>query len=381
MTGDRFRLAARILAVLLCAAMVGVIVTTDSPEVLPRPSEPPAGLLPVSHWQDLFDDALPGQDAEATRLSLSSDSWDFYTLAYSIDELTNMYEATGERRYADRAVRYVENVIASARLSRTLPTSDFQDDHLGWVSFRNGQSGQEVALFESYLWRYVARLLRVLHGTGLDASPDLRDRYQRILDFTERDIVDKWVGRGADDYVYRSRTHMAAHWAMIGLDLAAVVDDPARRAGYAEIAHAVDRDMPDEPSSLRGQLRLNPDEPAAYWWSDVWGVSGGAAQDVAHGNGVVAYVVEARDLGSTEWTPDDMARFSRALTAFVMRGDGRYPERVDGRGTGNGWIADGFVKLGRYDRTVQAALQDYGVQNTQYWAAMAANAYHLVGRS
>ncbi len=53
--------------------------------------------------------------------------------------------------------------------------------------------------------------------------------------------------------------------------------------------------------------------------------------------------------------------------------EGDYPKYVDGSGLGNGWIADGFVKLGRYAPTVQAVLEDYSVQNSQYSAAMALN--------
>ena len=49
------------------------------------------------------------------------------------------------------------------------------------------------------------------------------------------------------------------------------------------------------------------------------------------------------------WSAAEIASFSRTLTSFVL-GDNRHnPQFVDGSGKGNGWIADGFVKLGRYD--------------------------------
>jgi hypothetical protein len=100
---------------------------------------------------------------------------------------------------------------------------------------------------------------------------------------------------------------------------------------------------------------------------------------VAHGNGVVSYVVEARDLDAG-WSQQDVARLSRTLTAFLLVRDGRFPEYVDGTGRSNGWLADGWVKLGRYDPATQAALETYPVQNNQYFAAMAVNAHILTER-
>jgi hypothetical protein len=352
-------------------------------EPSPSPSPPPAQVQPrhdVEYWRAKFDAAAPGLDREAQRLSTSDDSSDFYTLAYTLDAFAGMFEATGEAAYADRALRYAENMVASARPSTSLTTSEFDDDYLGWTSQDRDVRGEEVALYESYAWRYVTRLLRVLHDSPLYAEPDYRERYDRLLAFTERNIFDKWYSRGPGLYIYRSRTHMAAHWAYIALDLSVLTTDDHRRARYLEVVHDIDDALPGYPSSLRGQLRHNDADPAAYWWSARWGRYDGEAQDVAHGNGVIAYVVEARDLDAG-WSAKELAGFTRTLTSFVLGHGGAYPGDVDGTGEGNGWIADGFVKLGRYDPAVQAVLEDYSVQNEQYYAAMAVNAHILQDRS
>lgn len=364
-------------ALFLCVVVVMCSCTASSPPAQPHPSPSQQALSPVSYWQQKYDADLAAHVDDYDRLSRSPDSWDFYTLAYSFDEMTNMFEATGDRSYVTRALSYVENMIASARVSRTLPTSGFKDGFSGWVSNENGETGDEVALYESYCWRYIARLLRVMHDSGLADAPGYQERYSRILGFAETDIFGKWYSRGADDYIYASRTHTAAHWASIALDLSRLTTDDGARTRYLEVVRAIDGALPNHPSSLHGQLRPSSEVPQAYWWSDVWGRTSGPAQDVSHGNGVIAYVVEAHDVGSAEWTDEDIARFARTLTAFVRGTNGRYPAYVDGSGTGNGWIADGFVKLGRYDRAVQAMLQDHGVQNMQYYAAMALNARRL----
>jgi hypothetical protein len=341
---------------------------------LPPPARPSQPLRPVSYWQERFnDDEASRGDEENLRRSRSSDSWDFYFLSYSIDAFTSMFEATGEARYAAAALDQAESMVASARPSTSFPNGQ-GDQYLGWVSQRPDVRGEEVPLFESYCWRYVTRLLRVLRGSPLYQSPAYRDRYERLLAFAETNIFEKWYTRGADRFIYRSRTHMAAHWAYLALDLSKLTTSDARRARYHEVMRNID-------DRLRAQLRPSRTEPSAYWWSDVWGEActgrnQEVCQDVSHGNGMISYVVEARDLNAT-WSAEDIARFSRTFTAFVLGADGRYPEYVDGNGRGNGWIADGFVKLGRYDPAVQGVLQDYGVQDSQYYAAMAVNAKML----
>ncbi|GAA4545894.1 hypothetical protein [Amycolatopsis samaneae] len=352
----------------LTAAILVLMCVT--PGVARGAADPP--VWPVAHWRELFDADSDHNDIESERLSRSEDSADFYPLAYSIDELGSMYEATGELAYAAKALHFTENMIASARPSSSLGTSTFHDDYLGWVS--PGNDGDETPLYESYAWRYVTRVLRLVRPV-LDSAPaELRDAYARTLEFTENHIVDKWRNRGADSYVYRERTHMAAHWAMIALDVSVLTADQDRAAACAEITRNIDDHLPNYPSSLRAQLGPGHPDPDAYWWSDVWGETTGPGQDIGHGNGVIAYVVEARDMDAG-WSAGELARFARTLTGLL--GGPPYPEYVDGSGTSNGWIADGFVKLGRYDTALQVRLQTYGVQNSQFYASMAANAARL----
>jgi hypothetical protein len=368
----RGHVAARTLVVGLLIVGSACAVLTP-PATLPSPSPPSESLLPVTHWQALFDQDAAALDEGSRRLSLSTDSSDYMALSYDIDAYTSMFEATGEARYADVALEYVDNVVNSARPSRSISTSQFRDSYRGWVSLQPGLRGQEVALYESYIWRYVTRLLRVLRASTLYDNPAYRRRFDAVLTFSELHIFRKWHLRGAEDFIYRSRTHMAAHWAYIALELSVLTTDDARRGRYRDVVDAIDNSLPNYPSSLRGQLRPAAGDPAAFWWSDVWGETTGPGQDIAHGNGVISYVVESHDLDAG-WSEDELARFSRTLTSFVLGSGGVYPEYVDGSGRGNGWIADGFVKLGRLDPALQAVLENYEVQNSQYHAAMALNA-------
>jgi hypothetical protein len=356
-------------------AFVGGLVMTLSADSVPIRllNQRSSALFPVSRWRQLFDRDAAHLDEDSVVRSRSRDSRDFYTLAYSIDAFTAMYEATGRTEYLDRALAYVDGMISSARPSVSLPSSNFHDSYLGWVSQQQSTDYDEVPLYESYVWRYVTRMLRGIREGPLRADPNYRAHYERLLRFSEINIFEKWYSRGANNFIYRSRTHMASHWAYIAHELAILTSDEQRRARYRTVAEDIDHHLPNYGSSLRGQLRAAENNTDAYWWSDVWGETIRPGQDIAHGNGVVSYVVEAHDSGGG-WTDTDMARFCQTLTTSVIGTAGEYPEYVDGSGSGNGWLADGFVKLGRYDERVQLKLQDHGVQNAQFYSAMAVNA-------
>jgi len=328
----------------------------------------------VAHWEQEFADQAPRYFAENVDLSTSSDSWDYYDLAYGIDAFTSMYEATGKRRYAVRALTLVQNMV-----NRSRPVSDlhsqFHDGYRGWVSERSDVHGEEVPLFESYAWRYVTRLLRtVRQSPALFADDALRAQYRRLLSFSETNIFAKWYSRGAAENIYRSRTHMAAHWAYIAVDLAVLTRDKQRRQRYLTVFRNINRNLPNYDSSLRQQMRDSPVTSGAYFWDDSWESHDRPGQDVAHANGVISYLVEAREVGR-EWTADDMTRLVRTLDRVVWPEEGRGHEYVDGSGTGTGWFADGFVKLGRFSPALQQRLEGHrSGRSPQFIASLAANA-------
>jgi len=327
----------------------------------PTSPPPPAKLKSVAEWTSVFEQSWDYLDQNGTPLSRSTDSWDHYNLSYSVDSCVAMFRATDEGRYLDRALQFVENVVASAVPSRSLPHSSFHDRYLGWPSSKEGEGGDEVPLYESYFWRYGTALLVAMHDGRVQS-----DRYRRLLEFAEVQIFEKWYSRDASRAIYRDRTHMASHWALIALNLAQVTTDAARKARYLEVATTIDK-------RLHRQLRRNPVEPTAYFWSDIWGSAKRPGQDVSHGNGVMAYVVEARARGGA-WTDGDMSAFCSLLTRVIWPGGTTYRGYVDGSGTDNGWLADGFVKLGRYDAATQMRLDGYQVVNDQFAANMALNA-------
>lgn len=96
----------------------------------------------------------------------------------------------------------------------------------------------------------------------------------------------------------------------------------------------------------------------------------------AHGNNLIAYLVEAEEVG-IEWTRDDMKKLCRLLDTII--GTNGYAEYVDGSGSGSGWFNDGFCKRGRYDANLQRRLEAHTVgRGTQLYGNGALNAFHLL---
>ncbi|MFI5896638.1 hypothetical protein ACIA5D_41715 [Actinoplanes sp. NPDC051513] len=328
-----------------------------------EPASPPptANLKSVAQWTEVFLQSWDYQYANSTPMSKSPDSWDHYDLSYSVDSCIAMFRATHENRYLDRALQFVENVATAAAPSKSLRHSSFHDGYLGWASSKSGEGGDEVPLYESYFWRYGTALLVAMRDGRVQG-----DRYRRLLDFAEVNVFEKWYARGAGETIYRDRTHLAAHWALIARNLAQVTTDAARKARYQSVAGTIDQ-------RLRGQLRRNPVEPTAYFWSDRWGSAKRPGQDVSHGNGVMAYVAEAG------WARAETAAFASLLTKVIWPGGTTYKGYVDGSGSDNGWFSDGFVKLGRFDAGAQLRLDGHRVVNDQFAANMALNARILKG--
>ena len=317
--------------------------------------------MSVQEWEDLFiSRSVAVYEIHETR-SLSCDSWRQYFLSYGIDALVAMFRATGNHEYLDRALFYINNLIDTAVISSSLSRSQFKDSYLGWANHSHrelGDDGREYPLFESICWRYVAHLLRVMKDTP-DVYNDAgyREQYDRILVFLEKHIYEKWHTRGVAN-LYRCRTHMAAHWAYISLELWYITENPIYKPIYKEIYENINSGgLPNfKGASLRSQLITEKEGSPHYFWSSVWNSTQRPGQDTSHGNHVLAYIVEAHDLG-VEWTDQDIDFFKNTFNDIIWSDSEQSAEYVDGSGDGNNFISDGFFKLGRYDKSLQERLE------------------------
>jgi hypothetical protein len=338
-----------------------------SPPVSPSASvspPPPASIKPVSWWENKYIADEDYFNENYGNDSSQSDSWPYYDLAYGVDDVVAMYLATGKTHYLDQALLWTNNVVARAKPSSTLGGNAFGDSYLGWISNQNGSQNEEVPLYESYLWRYVTRMLLVIKQTpALYNNSTYRTQYDKLLAFTEANIWDKWYTRGVNDYIYRDYTHLASHWAFIAMDLTQMTTNATRLAQEQTVFDNMNYHLPMyNNTSLHGQMITSPVNSGAYFWDWAWGSFARPGSDVSHGNAVLAYIVEAHDLGLGGWTDADIQKFVVTFNKVVWPVDGGpYPAYVDGSGTDNGWFIDGWMKLGRYDAHLQQRLETHDV--------------------
>ena len=356
------------------AAIVGTAAVAGVARV-PRSAAATANLLSVADWERKFLGIWAKDDATYLPMSVSGNSRAYYDLAYSIDGNAAMFQATGKTTYLDRALLYIENTIGSAKLSSTFPRSRFKDGYSGWVSQESGTyNGQEVVLYEIYLWRYVTRVLRLMQAnTTVWADPAYQARFQRILAFTETNIFDKWYARGTTWYVYREVTHITAHFGYIALDLSRLTSDLTRRGRCLAVFDNINRALPNRPGcSLRAQIVPHPTISGGLFWNATWGSTSLPGSDTAHANGVVSYIVESQELG-VEWTLTDVNGLVTTFMGAIIPGSVT-ATYLDGSGSA-GWINDGWCKLGRYSFDLQKRLEVYQRARTcQLWGNCALNA-------
>lgn len=332
---------------------------------------PTLGLQPISWWETRYLGAWSNNTATARALFATGDSWDHYNGAYYIDANVAMYRASGNLQYLDRALEYANTVMDAAAISSSLGSQAWGDSFWGWTSYKNTQTGQEVPLYESYCWRYITRLLRTIKETpSVYATPAYRTQYDALLAFAEQHVFTKWYTRGANSYIYRSRTHMASHWGAICYDLSLIAVSYTVRSQCGTVVSNINTNLPNSTSSMRQQF---VNAGAGYFWSDVWASWAHPGQDVSHGNAVMTMMVE-QHADAVEWTDADMARMVYTLNSIIWPTASSYKLYVDGTGVGNGWFNDGFIKLARYSNPLQKRLETHNVgQGTQFFGNCALN--------
>lgn len=329
------------------------------------------------NWQELFEQKYTTlcKSDETIResyfkTSQSGDAYDFMELSAILDPLVCMYKSTGKDSYRNDLITIINNVIATAQVSKSIPGNKYayKDDYLSWIS-KNRLEGynNEHVLYEGYIFRFITLFLYHLHQEGWDRlSSANQDWYQQTVSFIEENVWEKWISRSRRSnnvnspytIFLRTRTHMGSHNAFIAFFLKEITSSPTIKSECTEMYNMYDL-------LLRRNLKPNPDMPDAYVWNSTWDdVSGTqaqqggttAVQDVAHGNHVLVYITTSRKFGNTNWTDADIEKLSNTVrlvifdpVIFSFRNlvDGTNSDAI-GEGRGNAQ-AEGWIKLSWFD--------------------------------
>lgn len=318
-------------------------------------------------YQDTFHQLIPLKQYWLD-LSLSKRLTDLTPLSYGLDALQAMFQATDSTIYLDDAMVLINNVIRRARISNQIPGNSFtlKDRYESWIAEIPSEEGYETEdpLSESYFFQYVTKLLRdISENPKVFNKKKYRSFYYQTLNFIETNVWDKWESRGIRfgyKYVYmlRSRTHMASHWAYIAADLSVLTTALSRKLDYLNVVNLYNTNL--ENNFVKYDRYIS--------WNSTWNENFTstddtlkAVQDVAHGNQVVAYVVEAYELDL--WkdsevivrlvkTLKDKLWYSKNCT-FKDNIDGSmFDSRYSKNWSSGSFQAAGFVKLVRFDKTL-----------------------------
>lgn len=314
-------------------------------------------------------DDITAKQLVAKQLSNEINAYNLMALSRSLGGFIAMYEATDSLWFLMQAFDLAEEVTGNAiNVSQVSGNhAQFDDRYLGFMNInpdrknpRGGPHGKEVPLFESYFYRYLAKLIYI--STYSIENVELQERSSLLLDFLKVHGWEKWYVRGESindclPFLFRSRTHMTSHWALVALFLKKLDSDRVKVNQYEDFLNLYNR-------QLRSNLRIT--ETRAYIWNMTWdkpwplGLNCNQAstraiiQDGSHGNHVITYVVEAFELGEG-WSKTDIARFVRTAKYILFDSDRNLFYKDLSQNNDLSYKAglrfgDGFLKLARYDK-------------------------------
>lgn len=366
-----------------------------------------AELLPASHWKKVFDSSsmdLNSGDGQRcfNKSQFPTTAENLYHFGVCTDGLTSMYLATKDPKYIDRAFLYLNNLISNAKTDSR--------GYKGWDT--NSDS-----LDTSHGWRSTTRFLHVIKNTPeLYNNTNFRSQYNSVLAFTEKHVFENYYndslsresrdssGALKNSLIYRGRTHMASHWAYMAMYLRRLSQDNSAISRYNEVIKKYDRELsPYYQSSLRNQIIPNKNVPTAIFFSDRWERFDGIGSDMHHAQDTIGYIIEAYELGESEWTELDIFKLRETLKKVIWKGtangewqsfagfmDGSNgtPETIiDGKPVDTNILGrcqeDGFLKLGRYDSKIQEIMQNHsprGCMTISVYGNLAQNIHMLTSR-
>jgi len=315
----------------------------------------------------------------AVNKSRSGDSYQFMELRRPLGALNTIISVTSDSALIQEQITLINNVLDTAKKSKNIPNnkSEFKDDYKGWVAVNTNTKNesskyQEIPLFESYSFLYIAQFLYLLkENDWVEKSDENMKWWKSTLAFIEQNIWQKWYDRSlhkyGNNYGYfiRERTHMGAHWAGIAMYLNRLTEN-------SKIINQTNTLVSQYDILLKRNLKIKNN---AYIWNstydDISGTyaprrSGSVMQDVSHGNHVVTYIIAAYELGNDNWTKNDIQYLANTVKWLIYnKSRNRFYTNVDGTGSLS-WtgLGDGWLKLRVYDKDVAEIFKRYSKEHS-----------------
>lgn len=330
--------------------------------------------IDVSYFRTLYTKNLNSMEGlmyekEAVQKSKTGDSYHFMALRRAVGGINAIVSKTQDDFFIAKQIQLIDIIIGTSKQSKLLKgaKSDFSDNYLGWLD----NSFKEVPLYESYVFLYITQFLYLLQESHwMEKSSANNAWWSETLNFIEVNLWEKWYTRSKrkyeNDYGYflRERTHMGSHWAGIAMYLNAMTKNQ-------EIKKQAEILLKDYNKLLKRNFKIKDN---CYVWNSTYdNISGSLApkrkqvsiQDVSHGNHVVAYILNAYEMGSDIWTLEDIKYLANTLKYKIYnQKKNRFYNAVDGSGkVGNPGLGDAWIRLSEYDKEVMKIFKLYTTEH------------------
>ena len=256
----------------------------------------------INEWER-EDSARAWLDVYKTPTSITNT----YHNGHEVEALTYLWKMSGDMRWYNAIVGLIDYEIGATKKITNSNYSEFYswypvdqtcnpDNPDTWVHCQIG-----TPLYESYLWRRVSTFLRYLYqSSNLRAqNPNIESDYQRLKAWTKKNMWDKWVAVGMN-HLYRSRTHMASHWARIGYDLWVMEGRPETSLYKDVYRNIMYEDMPNYSTAYKthiwdlvadkGAMVLDNRAHQGAWIENGWTFMG--ANDFGHAKDPLDFIHE-----------------------------------------------------------------------------------------
>lgn len=303
-----------------------------------------------------------------------------YNLQFAIDGVLSMYEATGDRDVLDKAIEYVTNVMDSAEVIEGGYWE--HDGFLDWELLAGDQPRprrEGAFLYDIQIGSAMSRLARILHEDGrLQADASLQSFGDQLVDFVDEQIIAKWLHARSLRSWLENFYDKNGYWADVATHTITVCHDLHQVLGNSTSCQGVDGVLAEQ---FRELLVVQSD--ASYLW-EIWSTYPSGhhrpAPDTAHENRVATmmsrlaadeFIFDREDIhhlaktftqriwnGRTDWTAGASIEQSPWFHNYIDGSDETYRNYThfeQGTAGMNGFVYDGWVRLGQFDPEVQLA--------------------------
>jgi hypothetical protein len=315
----------------------------------------------VLDLQKKFDAELENARPQIERWANSGNAFYYYYLSNQLEGLISMAEASHDERYLKLAMGYIDRMLDSGRDADG-------DGYLDFKTTGDNLDKYNVALYDWRSFRPVARIARVIQSDNVWRGK-YEDKMKRYRTFIDHDVIEKWSktrskAKGLDWFEDDGLIHRLAHFGDILVDSYLATGSADQRRMLVEVA-----------TKVKKQIKVSQRDAKAVEWNKLFKNSGPIIRDYAgmkgvsdtsHASGTVAFVA-ADALGpKAVFAEADLQRLSYTLLHVLWNGSmdnpqfadfvdgGMHPKRANEYGDRN--LADGWMKLGQFDSTVQKVM-------------------------